>query len=1214
MARRNLTWAQFEVCNDNRQKAFEDMCRRLFEKIYLKSKEYPHSDSNTPGIEVLPILEPEREDGKARQRISFQSKYTNSPNQAYSLFKESAKTTAAKYKGKLDRIYLFCNRTLNTTSKSYQEIVKIHRDAGIETEAKSNDEILDMVAFHFDIEDYFFKQRVGPGAYVIPGISRTDITISFDTSGAQIISCTKQESRVLSNLLGEKLKQCEEYALAFELGPLNSEIENLIHCGSDNGTVYYFRALIDLVNGKYIDDSFAKCTKELQPEVEWLKGFYNSTQQLTEIKFKTLSPITQVFAISKLFKDGKSSQIISLYENLGTNGNLPPSEALTLFYGLALLNTQKSSLAKKVLNDLYSRNSTARFKFFSICADIRLENDRWQEGRKGDTEKLANLLRDLNRLKGIKQYSQNEPYVASLTMEAMYYLGLHDQEYLKKAIYSFEFFSPIAQKEAGAQYFYALSLDGDGQKDKALVAFRTLNWQKDAALADRYMLCLVTAGRYDEALHVYDSIEYKTVQTEAIRLLSLANSNNPSYAKEVERLTQYYTEDIKALLLISWFTQDENLIKSTILPAIQKTCTAEKLHSLDFVQKNLAISTFARTAEIKLLAMVLGTIGNLTELNTYFINEIYLSFFGVASKHLSIEKTPHIAYETIDLIDNLAGKFLKSNICPEMFWQIKIFCARISKKPFSFLSWSKKLYAITQDSQIAADIVSAMLYQKKDRADEYFPYLEALQESSAPEHAILLADMEAFFGRQSDADRYAYKALYMLNSAENYDVYRKYLSLYLRTLHAGQDSAQLSSAKNGGVITFEYLEQGNTKQLEICLDPEPEFSNPENHSMGVEHISRSHPDFIEFREVNINQELNSRGKKLKVARIVSRFSYGFGFVLRKAEKNPAEFKDICQVMSFKDIRDLIDQLRSIIEQNKIPFNLLELYRSNKFPSGLPIDILTHGDYGNYVNVFKYLLFGSDEVLFAGSPTMNYGPNEKFIPSLSTLVLLSILDAFTALSHIRDRIIIPQSYLEFLDRQYAQSIQADKSSAGSLTVIDHRLVTIAPDQDTSRIWKAIREFCRTCSLREVSDSERISFKITENLFGEQLCTCLRASFIHLDALIVAKRERAVYLCDDAFFHTICLYINQKSINTASLLSCILDRVTAMGYIWILSKTNYVYVPFWGMSGEEFYQILSNTLKGKRKAKFYRQVAKKHSLALLRVPEEPLGCNARRLGVP
>lgn len=188
MAKLNITLPQFAICNDNCTKAFEDMCRRLFTAEFLKGKMLPHSDSNNPGVEVLPILEPEREDGQPRKRISFQCKYVDSSANAYSEFQKSARVTAETHKGKLDLVYLFCNKTLTTTSKAYQTIMRIHFAAGIETKPISNDELLDMVAKYDDIAEYYFQQRR------IPNIAISELAQTEQNMGSNSTNKPKRHS------------------------------------------------------------------------------------------------------------------------------------------------------------------------------------------------------------------------------------------------------------------------------------------------------------------------------------------------------------------------------------------------------------------------------------------------------------------------------------------------------------------------------------------------------------------------------------------------------------------------------------------------------------------------------------------------------------------------------------------------------------------------------------------------------------------------------------------------------------------------------------------------------------------------------------------------------------------------------------------------------------------------------------------------------------
>ena len=154
----NLTWTQFAVCNDDATGAFEDMARRLFSLEFLGDGIVPHSDHNNPGVEVLPIQEVAPSDGVKPRKISFQAKYFEG-KVSYTKIKESMNQAIKYYGDELDLIYLFCNKTLTTTTKGYKDTKVLLEKAGIELYPISNKEVLDLVSKYKDIANYFFLPR-----------------------------------------------------------------------------------------------------------------------------------------------------------------------------------------------------------------------------------------------------------------------------------------------------------------------------------------------------------------------------------------------------------------------------------------------------------------------------------------------------------------------------------------------------------------------------------------------------------------------------------------------------------------------------------------------------------------------------------------------------------------------------------------------------------------------------------------------------------------------------------------------------------------------------------------------------------------------------------------------------------------------------------------------------------------------------------------------
>lgn len=145
-----ISWEWFSANNPNEAKAFEDLCRGLFRETILNgADQILHSNPNNPGIEVEPVM------NSNGQLVSFQAKYF-SGNTNYQHIKASAEQAVKHYQGKLDILYLYCNKDINTSSKSYSNIEKILNDANIQLKLVTNNEILDRVRQIPWIADAFF--------------------------------------------------------------------------------------------------------------------------------------------------------------------------------------------------------------------------------------------------------------------------------------------------------------------------------------------------------------------------------------------------------------------------------------------------------------------------------------------------------------------------------------------------------------------------------------------------------------------------------------------------------------------------------------------------------------------------------------------------------------------------------------------------------------------------------------------------------------------------------------------------------------------------------------------------------------------------------------------------------------------------------------------------------------------------------------------------
>ena len=140
-----LSWQTFEINEpdiEGIRLKFEHLCRQLFVNENIcgnKRFRYPHADPQNPGLETEPIY-----DEKNHRKIGFQAKYyTNTVD--YNDIINSAQMVIKHYAGKVEHVFLFCNKKIKNESKGIQTTIEILQTENITLELITNDIIFDIV-------------------------------------------------------------------------------------------------------------------------------------------------------------------------------------------------------------------------------------------------------------------------------------------------------------------------------------------------------------------------------------------------------------------------------------------------------------------------------------------------------------------------------------------------------------------------------------------------------------------------------------------------------------------------------------------------------------------------------------------------------------------------------------------------------------------------------------------------------------------------------------------------------------------------------------------------------------------------------------------------------------------------------------------------------------------------------------------------------------
>lgn len=150
-----INWESFSVYNQDARGIrykFEDLCRQLFtnENLSKKEKKYLHVNPNNAGLEADPIY-----DEKTKCWIGFQVKYFDN-NVDYDQIKHSAEKIIEYYAGRVDAVYLFCNKPLTLSAKGYVDAASILQTSGITLEPITDNAILDLVRKYPYLGLYYF--------------------------------------------------------------------------------------------------------------------------------------------------------------------------------------------------------------------------------------------------------------------------------------------------------------------------------------------------------------------------------------------------------------------------------------------------------------------------------------------------------------------------------------------------------------------------------------------------------------------------------------------------------------------------------------------------------------------------------------------------------------------------------------------------------------------------------------------------------------------------------------------------------------------------------------------------------------------------------------------------------------------------------------------------------------------------------------------------
>lgn len=209
MTMRQITWEQFITNNVDAggiQKNFEDLCRQLFANEFLPKNSYLHNNPNNPGLESDPVFDTVND-----RWIGYQVKFFGN-DVDYGQISHSAEQIVRYYAGRVDYVYLFCNKALNVTSNGYIRASATLAAQHITLSLITNDTILDLVRKYPYLQAYYFGKHTLNHQWFVEHTNRMldelgeryNRELNVDTKTAQYLSLFSQDESAIDYLNGKK--------------------------------------------------------------------------------------------------------------------------------------------------------------------------------------------------------------------------------------------------------------------------------------------------------------------------------------------------------------------------------------------------------------------------------------------------------------------------------------------------------------------------------------------------------------------------------------------------------------------------------------------------------------------------------------------------------------------------------------------------------------------------------------------------------------------------------------------------------------------------------------------------------------------------------------------------------------------------------------------------------------------------------------------------
>ena len=523
--------------------------------------------------------------------------------------------------------------------------------------------------------------------------------------------------------------------------------------------------------------------------------------------YRGLYAETKVIIINLLFGFQNFDRIIEFYNESTASltpsvfSNIKPLDSLEYLAGLSYFNKHEYHKACHMLAELSDRNYAPRYDAFFLMADIYRNIEQIILGTFKDTsESCANTIKDdvrkleIIRDKNPRIFDGNDTLIAATKIQIILATDKTNEDELLRV---YNGLSEGLKNNPVILNLVAQFYRNNEEYQKAIDIYQKIDWKHSENIGELYLYVLLLAGRYEDVVNSYNSID-EEIRNNNVRDTSfmLSALQHIDYVRFKDQLKKQLVKtmsdgDYDDFIVFLFCVEDEQTYADIVVPFIEQNFDGFLNYSnrkssispekTDIERnKEILLTLCIQFNQFNLALRISERITNLKQISIYSLEEIYRSlFFKLRSIENIPERNQNVAHDDdLHLIEDIVDEFIKEDAYLKYFYQLKTMCCQQLGKEVSAEYYSKELFKIAPDQDLAANIIQFLYSRGEQKAEQYEVYISCLKSSTKPHHMMALAFAYRILGRTDDAEYSAYKAIYYLNGSDDYSIYGSYFAFY----------------------------------------------------------------------------------------------------------------------------------------------------------------------------------------------------------------------------------------------------------------------------------------------------------------------------------------------------------------------------------------------------------------------------------------------------